>query len=93
MIERDKLEDSGYGDQLMEMQENSWPLERIRNETFEKIDMCFEMTDVGQTILQWCQVTVIELVKDKETLNYMDLKIRWNENEQGNSITTVQRLK
>ena len=26
MIERDRLEDSGYGDQLMEIQENSWPL-------------------------------------------------------------------
>ena len=77
----------------MEMQENSWPLERIRNGTFEKIDMCFEMTDVGETILQWCQGTVIELVKEKETLKYMDLQIRWNEDEQGNSITTVQRLK
>ena len=53
MIERDRLEDSGYGYQLMEMQENSWPLERIRNGTFGNIDMCFEMTDVGETILQW----------------------------------------
>ena len=93
MIERDRLDDSGYGDQLMEMQENSWPLERIRNGTFEKIDMYFEMTDVGETILQWYQGTVIEFVKDKETLNYMDLKIRWNEDEHGNIITTVQRLK
>ena len=41
MIEKYRLEDSGYGDQLMEMQENLWPLERIRNGTFEKIDMCF----------------------------------------------------
>ena len=68
-------------------------MERIRSGTFEKIDMCFEMTDVGETILQWCPGTVIELVKDKETLSCMDLKIRWNEDEQGNSITTVQRLK
>ena len=93
MIERDRLEDSGYGYQLMEMQENSWPLERIRNGAFENIDMCFEMNDVGETILQWWQGTVIELVKDKETLSCMDFKIRWNEDEQGNSITTVQRLK
>ena len=75
------------------MQENIWPLERIRNGTFEKIDMCFEMTDVGETILQWCQGTVLELVKDKEILKYMDLKIIWNEDEQGNTITTVQWLK
>ena len=78
MIDRDRLMDSGYGDQLTEMQENSWLLEHIRNGTFENIDMCFEMTDVGETILQWCQGTVIELVQDKETLKYMDLKIRWN---------------
>ena len=65
IIDRGRLEDSVYGDQLMEMQENSWPLERIRNRTFEKIDMCFEMTDVGETILQWCQGTVIESVKEK----------------------------
>ena len=57
MIERDRLDDSGYGYQLMEMQENSWPLERIRNRTFENIDMCFEMNDVGEKILQWCQGT------------------------------------
>ena len=62
----------------MEMQENSWPLERIRNGTFEQIVMCFEMTDVGGTILQWCQGTVIELFKDKETLKYMNLKIGCN---------------
>ena len=54
--------------------------------------MCFEMTDVGETILQWCQGTVIKFVKDKETLKYMDLKIRWNQDEQGDSITTVKRL-
>ena len=77
----------------MEMQENSWPLERIRNGTFENIDMRFEMTDVGETVLKWCQGTVIELVKYKKTLKYMDLKIRSNEDEQDNSITTVQRLK
>ena len=40
LIERNILEDIGYGDQLIEMQENSWPLERIRNGIFEKIDMC-----------------------------------------------------
>ena len=36
---------------------------------------------------------MIELVKDKETLRYMDLKIRWNQDERGNINTTVQRLK
>ena len=41
MIERDKLESSGYGDQLMEMQEFSWPVKRIKNREFQQIDMCF----------------------------------------------------
>ena len=36
---------------------------------------------------------MLELVNDKENLKYMDLKIRWNEDEQGENITTVQRLK
>ena len=36
---------------------------------------------------------MVELVKYKENLKYMDLKITWNEDEQGNSTTTVQRLK
>ena len=37
MIDRDILEDSGYGDQIMEMQENSWPLERNRNGTLKPL--------------------------------------------------------
>ena len=68
---------------------NEWKCRKIAGHwnvlgtgTLKKIDICFEMTDVGETILQWCQGTVIELVKDKETLKYMDLKIRWNEDEQ-----------
>ena len=81
MIERDRPEESGYKDQLMEIQENSWLLERIRKGTFVKIDMCFSMTDPGETLLQWCQGTVVELVKDKEKLKYMDVKIKWNDNE------------
>ena len=92
LIERNILEDIGYGDQLIEMQENSWPLERIRNGIFEKIDMCFEMDDTGETILQWCQGTVVELVKGKEQQKYIDLKIKWDDSEQGDSITTIQRL-
>ena len=36
---------------------------------------------------------MIELVKDKEPLKYMDLKTRWNEDERGKSNTTVHRLK
>ena len=53
--------------------------------------MCFEMDDTGETILQWCQGTVVELVKGKEQQKYIDLKIKWDDSEQGDSITTIQR--
>jgi hypothetical protein len=29
MVERDKLEDSGIGDELMEMQQVLWPVEQL----------------------------------------------------------------
>ena len=45
MIERDTLESSGYGDQLMEMKEFSWPVKRIKNCEFQLIEMCFSYRD------------------------------------------------
>ncbi len=40
MKERDRLESNGFGDQLNELQETSWPVEQILKLGF-KIDMCF----------------------------------------------------
>ena len=76
MLERDQLESNGYGDQLMEMQEFSWPLEKLRNTLF-KIDMCFEMVDGGELMLQWCQGTVVKLIKDKAENNFMVVEVKW----------------
>ncbi len=34
MVERERLEDDGIGDELMEMQEILWPIKRLRAEDF-----------------------------------------------------------
>ena len=63
MKKQDALEDSSFGDQLEEMQETSWSLDRIWKGGF-KIDTCFSYTEEGQSLLQWCQV-VVTVKKDK----------------------------
>jgi hypothetical protein len=93
MKKRDALEDGGFGDQLEEMQETSWPLDRIRKGGF-KIDMCFSYTEEGQSLLQWCQ-GVVTVKKDKtEKYNYLDVEVKWNEEfvESGCKVTR-QKLK
>ena len=52
ILERDRREDSGFGDQLMEMQQTSWAIDKIRMGSF-KIDMCFSYGDDDGEILQW----------------------------------------
>ena len=56
MLERDQREDSGFDDQLMEMRQTSWAIDKIGMGSF-KIDMCFSYGDDGGDILQWCQET------------------------------------
>jgi hypothetical protein len=46
MLERDKRENSGFGDQLMEMQQTSLAIDKIHRGLF-KIDMCFSCGDDG----------------------------------------------
>ena len=94
MIERDRLENQGYGDQLMEVQEFLWPVERIRNGTFKKLDMCFSYEHDGEKMLQWCQGEITEVVKDKERNNYMVVKVTWNKDSvnPGESEITTEKL-
>jgi hypothetical protein len=40
MLEQDRRENSGFRDQLMEMQQTSWAVDKIHIGSF-KIDMCF----------------------------------------------------
>jgi hypothetical protein len=44
MVEQERLEDDGIGDELMEMQEILWPIKRLRAKDFA-IDMLFEYED------------------------------------------------
>ena len=51
---RDSLEDNGFGDELMEMQQTIWPIEKLREKGF-KIDTLFEYSDKNGLTMQWCQ--------------------------------------
>jgi hypothetical protein len=44
MLEQDRRENSGFGDQLMEMLQTSWAIDKICRGSF-KIDMCFRYGD------------------------------------------------
>ena len=74
MLERDKRENSGFGDQLMEMQQTSLAIDKIHRGLF-KIDMCFSCGDDGGDVLQWCQGTVAVL---KEENNHVTVRIKWD---------------
>ncbi len=53
MVEQERLEDSGFGDELMEMQEVLWPIERLRSKDFA-IDMLLGYEDDdGTSTLMW----------------------------------------
>ena len=45
MVEQERPEDSGVGDELMEMQQMLWPVEQLRAQDFD-IDMLFEYIDM-----------------------------------------------
>ena len=78
MLERDRREDNGRGDQLMEMQEAVIPVDRMRKGGF-KVDICFEFDDVTGPVLEWCQGTVVRLIKYKEDQNHLKMEVRWDE--------------
>ena len=62
MLERDRLQDNGYGDELMEMQQILWPKDRILNNDYA-IDMLIGVTEEGEDLLVWCQGKVIKCVR------------------------------
>jgi hypothetical protein len=65
MLEQDQRENSGFGDQLMEMQQTSWAVDKICMGSFE-IDMCFSYGDKDNEILRWCQRTVVRVLKEEK---------------------------
>jgi hypothetical protein len=91
MIERDRLENSGFGDQLTELQQTSWAIEKIRAGSF-KLDMCFMYNDDSNDILQWCQGTITRIVKEKNNCVWVD--VEWDKEclKQGDVNMTTERL-
>ena len=93
-MERDRLEESGFGDQLMEMQETSWAIEKNSNWIMIfKLDLCFlYYNDDCNDILQWCQGTIIKVVKEKGT--FVVVEVKWEEEclKPGDIEVTTERL-
>jgi hypothetical protein len=75
MLEQDRRENSGFGNQLMEMQQTSWAINKVRKGSF-RIDMCFSYGDKDGNILQWCQGTVIKVLKEENT--FVTIQIKWD---------------
>jgi hypothetical protein len=77
MLEQDRREISGFGDQLMEIQQTSWAVDKIRAGSF-KIDMCFAYGDKdGEVeVLQWCQGTVLKILQEEKTS--VTVEIKWD---------------
>ncbi len=73
MLERDRREDSEFGNQLMEMQQTSWAIDKICRGSF-KIDMCFSYGDDDGDVLQWCQGTVVKVLKDEKIYVTVEIK-------------------
>jgi len=74
--ERERLEDNGFGDQLMEMQQTLWPVELLRTLRF-KIDKLFEYKIDDDYALQWCQGKVTEIISESKN-KHMIVKVEWN---------------
>jgi hypothetical protein len=77
MVEREKLEDSGIGDELMEMQQVLWPVEQLRSIDFD-IDMLFEYEEDDVSTLMWCQGKVVEFIREVEDKHGF-VKIEWSD--------------
>ena len=76
----------------MEMQEVIPPMNKMRKGKF-RIDMCFDYTEGGESILQWCQGTVTKILKEDKYKVTMEIK--WDSKfvEKGQSKTREKVLK
>jgi hypothetical protein len=57
------------------MQQTSWAVDKICMGSF-KIDLCFSYGDKDSEILQWCQGTVVRVLKEDK--NFVILEIKWD---------------
>ncbi len=77
MVEQERLEYDGIGDELMEMQEILWPIKRLRVNYFA-IDMLFEYEDNNGSTLLWCQGRVVAFIKESID-KHVYVKIEWSD--------------
>jgi hypothetical protein len=77
MVERERLEDSGFSDLLMEIQEVLWPIKRLRAKDFA-IDMLFEYKDDEESTLMWCQGKVVDFIRESKE-KHVVVKIEWSD--------------
>jgi hypothetical protein len=77
MVEQERLEDDGIGDELMEMQEILWPIKRLLGKDFA-IDILFEYEDDDGSTLVCGQGRVVAFIKESID-KHMYVKIEWSD--------------
>ncbi len=93
MVEQKRLEDSGIGDELMEMQLVLWPVEQLRAKDFV-MDVLFEYEDNDGSTLMWCQGKIVDFIREVKD-KHVFVKIEWNDKyvRDGDSKVTKNQLK
>ena len=88
----ESLEENGFGDQLEGVQQTLWPVELLRAGEF-KIDKLFEYKLGQEATLQWCQGTVVNIVKEKED-TFVVVEVEWNKQclEKGDPKKSREKL-
>ena len=76
MKKRESLQNNGFGDELEQMQQHLWPLEKLRAGKF-KIDKLFEYKEEDEYVLQWCQGNVTKFISEKEE-KHVTVEVKWN---------------
>ena len=71
----ERLENNGFGDQLEGMQQTLWPVELLRGGVF-KIDKLFEYKVGQEATLQWCQGTVVKVLKEND--RFYIVEVEWD---------------
>jgi hypothetical protein len=77
MVERERLEDDGIGDELMEMQEILLPIKRLQAKDFA-LDMLFEYEDDDGSTLVRCQGRGVAFIKESID-KHVYVKIEWSD--------------
>ena len=69
----------------MEMQQTSWAIDKIHR-------VCFSYGDNDGDVLQWCQETVVKVLKNEK--NYVTVEIKWDREclREGGSETSQDKL-